>query len=112
MTITPDDILKQFNRLNNTPSGEQHAKQYSILKDMVRHNQGALYDLVFSGKVESDKDLSRLILFGGDGGSTAKDVNDAWIPFVKRVWDRRYELSDYIRLGVLDWYAAQWGISE
>lgn len=110
--ITADDILKQFQRMKNTPSGSAHARQHDILKSMVRENQDALFNLVFSNKIANARDLYTLIFFGGDGGSVAKDDNERWIPFFKRVWDNRENLPTFFKPEALEWTAMLWGIIE
>lgn len=112
MRPTPDDILASYRHLQKTPSGEMHAINYNKLKEMVQNNQDALYELVFSGKVTDEKELYRLIMFG-QSGTTSKKDNEHWIPFVRRVWERKDELPEYVKgSGALEWYAAMWGIIE
>lgn len=90
--VTADAILKQYRKLQTTPSGDRHAREYKILQQMVRQNQDQLYELIFSGKVVEIRDLHKLILFGGHGGSVEKKYNRHWIPFLRRIRERLAEL--------------------
>ena len=90
--VTSDTILDQYRKLNRTPSGEHHAKEYDILHRLVLSNQDQLYELIFSGKISSERELDELICFGGHGGSVSKKDNLYWIPFMKRINQRVTEL--------------------
>jgi len=71
--VTPDTIYRDYRKFQDTPSGEKHAERYYALKETVRENQDALYELVFSGKVTDPKELRELIFFGGHGGSVGRE---------------------------------------
>jgi hypothetical protein len=90
--VTPDTILNQYRKLMRTDSGDRREKEHLELRYMVTRYQDQLYDLIFSGKVTDDQELSKLIFFGGYGGSVEKDYNMAWIPFLRLVNKRISEL--------------------
>lgn len=100
--VTADVILKQYRKLQRTPSGDSHAREYRILQQMVRQNQDQLYELIFSGKVEKTRELHELILLGGHGGSAEKKDNLHWIPFLKRIRERLTDLPPELG-GHFDW---------
>lgn len=100
--VTQDTILKQYRKLSQTPSGNRHGEEYIKLHEMVSRYQDELYDLIFSGKVTDERDLNKLIFFGGHGGSVGKDYNSTWIPFLRRVKDRISELPESIQ-SHFDW---------
>jgi len=98
----PQDVIyKNYNQLKRTSSDLRHAERYEELKSLVLTNQDALYDLIFSERLD-ENEIVELLHFGGHGGSVAKEDNLEWAPFVARVRERQDELPESVQSG-LDW---------
>ena len=98
----PQDVIyKKYQQLKRTPSGFRHAEKYHQLKGLVLENQNALYDLIFSERLD-ESETHNLLHFGGHGGSVAKEDNLHWAPFIARVRERQDELPESVQSG-LDW---------
>ena len=81
------------------PIGDAHAEEHEELKDFVITNQDALYDLIFSERLD-ESEIQELLHFGGHGGSLAKEDNLDWAPFVARVRERQDELPGSVQSGL------------
>ena len=103
LDIAPQDpqdmIYKKYHQLKKTPSGYRHAEEHEELKDFVITNQDALYDLIFSERLD-ESEIQELLHFGGHGGSLAKEDNLDWAPFVARVRERQDELPESVQSGL------------
>lgn len=86
------EILKKLYQLKNTPSGSDHASKSRELQNLMRREQEELFKLIFSGKVKNADDVYKLINHGGYLGSVSKKKNIHWIPFLRKVYERRDEL--------------------
>lgn len=98
----PENVIcKNYHQLQNTPSGDLHAKKYMELKGFILSHQDDLLKLIFSNRL-NEREIGVLLHFGGHGGSVAKEDNLNWIPFMSKVRERQDELPESVQ-DSLDW---------
>ena len=110
--LSLNDLVREYDKLQGTPSGHRHAKQAEKLAAMIHANPDLFYAAMLSPDI-SEESKSDLILWSTDHfGSCALRDNQHWNKrFFPWLWENRDNVGSSVKMR-LEWLRLVHGYGE